>query len=171
MTKQVCNLGAGLDTRAFWLDSLKSGVTQYMEVDQQSVYDLREKIITEQGMQPFCKRNPISMNFEKESTKDLPNHGFDNTIATCWILEGLIMYLKEPAMVQMFEELDALSVLGSKLIVNYLTPGEEAPSQHMGSPYVQGLLQRLGWSCREVARFGDSKLNFGRYPVGVEPSK
>jgi len=39
------------------------------------------------------------MDFEKESTKDLTNHGFDKTIATCWVLEGLIMYLKEPAMI------------------------------------------------------------------------
>jgi len=66
---------------------------------KKSVHDLREKIIIEQGMQALCKRTPICMDFEKESTKDLTNHGFDKTIATCWVLEGLIMYLKEPAMI------------------------------------------------------------------------
>lgn len=44
---------------------------------------------------PMCKRDVISMDFSKESTKDLVKHGFNQTIPTCWILEGLVMYLKK----------------------------------------------------------------------------
>ncbi len=90
--KQVLNLGVGFDTRAFWLKCLKN-IDQYIEVDVEKVMNLKAKILEEQGAKPLCKRVTISMDFSKESVKDLHKHGVDNSTPTCWVLEGLVMYL------------------------------------------------------------------------------
>ena len=90
--KQVLNLGVGFDTRAFWLECLKN-IDQYIEVDVEKVMNLKAKILEEQGAKPLCKRVTISMDFSKESVKDLHKHGVDNSTPTCWVLEGLVMYL------------------------------------------------------------------------------
>lgn len=87
-----------MDTRAYWDENLKAS-SMYIEVDSQSVNDSKSKVFEDLKAkgefkdEPFCERKVISMDFSKESTKDLPTHGFSQEVPTCWILEGLIMYL------------------------------------------------------------------------------
>ena len=119
----MLNLGAGVDTRAFWLECLK-GVSIYIEVDTKTVNDKKSKILEDlqaKGllMKPMCERKIISIDFSKESTKDLPKHGFDQEIPTCWILEGLVMYLKKEDNVKLMDEMSELSAVGSYIIVNF----------------------------------------------------
>lgn len=95
--KQIINMGAGVDTRPYWDESLK-GINRYVEVDQEALNKTKEKTYAElqekgQLNEPFCPRHVVTMNFMKESTKDLPQHGVDQKVKTCWVLEGLVMYL------------------------------------------------------------------------------
>lgn len=57
------------------------------------------------------------MDFNKESVKDLPKHGVDQSIPTCWILEGLIMYLEPTVVEKMLEEINELSSKNSYIII------------------------------------------------------
>ena len=79
----------------------------------------KAKKLEELNEVPKCQRLVISMDFKKESIKDLPNHGYQSTLPTCWILEGLVMYLKQTEVLKMLEELTGLSPKGSYIILNF----------------------------------------------------
>jgi len=92
---QVTNLGCGVDTRPFWLDCLKK-VERYVEVDVETINTFKADKLKEVEEKSLCPRQVITMDFMTETIKDLPNHGYDKSLPTCWILEGLVMYLKKP---------------------------------------------------------------------------
>ena len=96
-------MGAGGDTRAFWLDSLKK-VQSCIEVDTSEINAFKEKVFSVLSAEPLCERTAISLNFCKESVKDLPKHGFDSDLPP-WSLEGLIMYLAMEAIESLLTEL------------------------------------------------------------------
>ena len=106
------------------------------------------------------------MDFSKESTKDLPTHGYDASLPTCWILEGLVMYLKKDDVVKLLEEITGLSVKGSYMILNYLNSpiGDASNIDHMSE-----LLKQKGWTEEKVTCFGNADFNFGRFPADKEP--
>lgn len=164
---QVVNLGAGLDTRVYWLDSLKKA-TAYWEIDAASVMNHKQKILDrlqEKGELPkaLCPRKAISMDFSKESIADLPErHKYPSitTCATCWILEGLIMYLKRPDVEQLMDHLSELSASESFLILNFSTNVPGGPS----IDEIDEWLQSKGWNKEERLMFGEKGFNFGRYP-------
>ena len=52
---QVACLGAGMDTRAFFMESLAK-VEKYTEVDVQSINDFKTKKIAESGAKAHCER-------------------------------------------------------------------------------------------------------------------
>ena len=154
---QCVNLGAGADTRAFWLDSLKK-VKSYIEVDTSEVNTFKEKVLAALDVTPICERKMISLDFSQESVKDLPTHGFDSTIPTCWILEGLIMYLTKESIESLFKELSDLSPNGSYLILNFL--------KQVGDEYVTTLLEEKGWKHEHTLFYGDEEFDYGRFPKG-----
>lgn len=168
--KQVLNMGSGVDTRAYWDQSLK-GVSMYIEVDTKSVNDYKDKVLEEikaKGELPelVCERQVVSIDFAKESTKDIANHGFDQTVPTCWILEGLVMYLDKDSVVKMYNEISDISPPGSLIMVNIMA----------GAPGASGDLadetfKARGWTKDDQVMFGDDGFNYGRYPEGKEPSK
>merc|ERR1711920_218238 len=88
----------------------------------------------------------ITTDFMKESTKDLPNHGYDASLPTCWILEGLVMYMQKPEVIQLLTELTGLSAKGSYIILNFFNGGGGAGTlDYMGS-----LLKEKGWSNEQI---------------------
>ena len=52
---QVTNLGCGVDTRAYWLDSLQK-VERYVEVDVESINNFKAKKLGELQAEPKCQR-------------------------------------------------------------------------------------------------------------------
>ena len=117
-----------MDTRAFWVDSLNQ-VESYTEVDVQSMNELKAKKLDEAEAKALCERKVISMDFKKESTKDMPNHGFDPSLPTCWILEGLVMYLENAEVKTLLNEITGLSAKGSYLILDYFNQPAEEPKK------------------------------------------
>ena len=59
---QIASLGAGMDTRAYWVEGLKQ-VERYVEVDVKEMNDLKTKKLAESDAKPFCERQVISMDF------------------------------------------------------------------------------------------------------------
>ena len=165
---QVACLGAGMDTRAFFMECLAK-VQKYTEVDVQSINDFKTKKIAESGAKAHCERSVISMDFSKESTKDLPTHGFDPALPTCWILEGLVMYLQEPEVAALLKELSDLSASGSYLILNYLNnPAVKDPYAPSDIKGMGPILKEKGWVNEKDLYFGQEGFNFGRFPEGIK---
>merc|ERR1712224_1164142 len=112
------------------------------------------------------------MDFTKESVKDLPtkcNEGtqsFNQEVPTCWILEGLVMYLTREVNTEMFKEITALSTKDSYMILNW------TGFQPVCLPDQDDVIMKdLGWEKELRAHFGDDQINYGRYPEGKEPNK
>lgn len=168
--KFVLNLGSGVDTRAFWDQSLK-GVSKYIELDTQSVNDYREKVLEEikaKGELPekICERQAISMDFSKETIKDITNHGFDKEVPTCWVLEGLVMYLDKDSVLTMYKEIAEISAPSSLIMVNIMNGAPGASGD-----LVDEVFGAKGWTKAHKTMFGESGFNYGRYPDGKEPSQ
>jgi len=161
---QVVNMGAGMDTRPFWDQTFK-GVQMYYEVDTQEVFDLKDTILAPLDAVSICQRQQVAMDFSKESTKDLANKGIDFNVATCWILEGLIMYLAEEDVRTLLMELSDLSSNGSHLILNVMNA-----AAHHSQAFCDEILLAKGWERNEVLMFGQDGFKYGRYPEGTEPN-
>ena len=169
---QVTNLGAGVDTRAFWLECLggskKKG--KYVEVDVESINGFKERELNKivPPPTPLCERQVITMDFEKESLHDLPSHNYTTTLPTAWILEGLIMYLKKPEVIKMIETIDNYSVKDSCIIVNYLSNPD--PENAANLEYIEKMLLEKGWEGgREVC--GGKVIHYGRFPQDCPPAE
>jgi len=161
-------MGCGVDTRAFWDQSLK-GMESYVEVDAKPVNDYKSKVLEEvkakEGLpEQICERQVISMDFSIESTKDLPAHGFKE-MPTCWVLEGLVMYLTPEVVKKMYEEINDLSPAGSQVIINVMVGNPAA-----GTALVEEVFGEKGWTKSQTLMFGDAEFNYGRYPEGMEPN-
>lgn len=63
-----------------------------------------------------------SVNLEDQNWADgLIAKGFDPEVPTCWLLEGLVMYLSPEANEKLLKRMHALSAPGSRLLVMVCT--------------------------------------------------
>ena len=116
---QLVILGAGYDGRAWRLPEL-AGV-QVFEVDHPATQADKRARVAElpptRGTVTF-----VPVNFEREAVADaLERAGHDRTSPTCWIWEGVVMYLTRDAMRATLADVAKRSAPGSTLIVNYHT--------------------------------------------------
>ena len=171
--KQMVNLGAGVDTRPYWLSCL-SRATSYWEVDTENVMkykQLKLDLLKERKElpDPMCPIHSISMDFSKESIADLPKHNFDSSIPSCWLLEGLIMYMLRADVEQLIDAISQLAPSSSYLILNFSTN-----MPYTSSPSIDELDERLNASnWKKVVRlmFGEEGFRFNRYPEGKPANK
>ena len=116
---QLVILGAGYDGRAWRLPEL-AGVKVF-EVDHPATQGDKRARVAElppaKGIVTF-----VAVNFEREAVADaLERAGHDRTSPTCWIWEGVVMYLTRDAMRATLADVAERSAPGSTLIVNYHT--------------------------------------------------
>lgn len=168
--KQVLNLGAGYDSRAYWDQSL-SGVDVYIEVDESQVNDPKNTVLNQIETLPnlICPRQSISLDFSKETTRDILNHNFCASVPTLFLLEGLIMYLEAAAVRRLYEDIDTLACKGSCVVVNVV----ETSKEHHRATFAEAIFLKMeGWTkYRPVVMFGDASFAFQRYADNAEPNK
>jgi methyltransferase (TIGR00027 family) len=114
---QLVILGAGYDGRAWRLGEL-SGVKVF-EVDHPATQGEKRARVAELppaiGTVSF-----VSIDFEREVLGTvLDRAGHDRSSPTCWIWEGVVMYLTRDAMRSTLAGIGDRSARGSTLIVNY----------------------------------------------------
>ena len=88
--RQAVILAAGLDARAYrlpWPD----GTTVY-ELDQPEVTEFKAKTLSALGARPKATRHTIAIDLRNDWPKALLDGGFDPTLPTAWIAEGLLIY-------------------------------------------------------------------------------
>ena len=117
--RQLVILGAGYDGRAWRMPEL-SGVRVF-EVDHPATQgDKRSRVSVLPATTAEVSFVPID--FERESLDTvLDRAGHDRVSPTCWIWEGVVMYLTRDAMRATLRDIAGRSAPGSTLIVNYHT--------------------------------------------------
>lgn len=97
--RQVVLLGAGFDSRAYRMSDVPDCV--FFEVDQQTTFDVKEPLLKGDEL-AVRDRRVVATEFSgaRQNSRVLPQwgldllaQGFDTSVPTVWLLEGLMMYL------------------------------------------------------------------------------
>jgi methyltransferase (TIGR00027 family) len=115
--EQVVMLGAGLDSRAFRL-GLAHGVTIF-EVDRAPVHEFKKAVLDQLGAVPTCTRVPVVADITQSMSQPLLQSGFDPSVPTVWVAEGLLMYLSHDEADRLLDEISAMSAPRSRFVGEY----------------------------------------------------
>ncbi|WP_066901366.1 class I SAM-dependent methyltransferase [Mycolicibacterium houstonense] len=111
--RQAVILAAGLDSRAYrlpWPDG-----TVVYEVDQPEVVRFKTDTLAELGAAPTTDLRTVSMDLRFDWPAALIAAGFDPSVPTAWIAEGLLGYLPGDAQDRLLDQVTELSAPGSRL--------------------------------------------------------
>jgi methyltransferase (TIGR00027 family) len=118
--RQVVILGAGLDTRAWRLEALRGA--RVFEVDHPATQTYKRDRAPRLGP-PIAAVEYVAIDFVRDHLETrLRAAGFDATLPTAWVWEGVIMYLDDTALRKTLASIRALFVPGSRLIAHYHEP-------------------------------------------------
>jgi methyltransferase (TIGR00027 family) len=175
---QLVILGAGYDGRAWRMKEL-AGVKVF-EVDHPATQRDKRSRVAELppaiGDVVFA-----SIDFEKESLATvLDRAGYDRSRKTCWIWEGVVMYLTRDAMHATLAAIARISAPGSTLIVNYHTTVRRFIARMLfrliGEPHISAWtreemavdLRFAGFTVRDDSSMLDWKGRFATAEAKVE---
>ncbi|MEX2984491.1 class I SAM-dependent methyltransferase [Streptomyces sp. C36] len=175
--RQLVIVAAGMDTRAYRL-GLPDDVTVY-ELDRPELLDRKEQLAA--GVAPACRRVAVGVDLAAAGWEEaLAGAGFRADLPTCWLVEGLTQYLREPDVHTLFERISALSAPGSHLLTDFvsarlLAAPEARPmlermeewgsAWHYGADDPGALLSERGWKA-EVRSFAGVGEALGRHVEG-----
>jgi len=111
--RQIVILASGLDSRAYRLQ-WPSGTTVY-ELDQPKVLEYKAATLNQHGATPKAPRREVPIDLRFDWPKALREAGFDPSVPTAWLAEGLLMYLPADAQDRLFEQVTELSAAGSRI--------------------------------------------------------
>jgi len=110
--RQLVLLGAGMDARAYRMDGLEH--LAVFEVDQRTIFDVKEPLLNGEPLKA-ASRAVVATEFTERGrwARDLVSAGFDPSVPTVWLLEGLLMYLNLPDTHELMREMGKLSAPAS----------------------------------------------------------
>jgi methyltransferase (TIGR00027 family) len=111
--RQIVILASGLDSRAYRLQ-WPADTTVY-EIDQPKVLEYKTATLDEHGVLPTAVRRAVPMDLRFDWPIALREAGFDASVPTAWLAEGLLMYLPADAQDRLFEQITELSAPGSHI--------------------------------------------------------
>jgi len=111
--RQIVILASGLDSRAYRLQ-WPAGTTVY-ELDQPKVLEYKAATLNQHGATPKAPRREVPIDLRFDWPKALREAGFDPSVPTAWLAEGLLMYLPADAQDRLFEQVTELSAAGSRI--------------------------------------------------------
>ncbi|BDB40257.1 MULTISPECIES: SAM-dependent methyltransferase [Mycobacterium] len=117
--RQVVNLGAGLDTRAYRL-WWPVGTTVY-ELDRPDVTDFKVRMMRELGAKLSVNRCAVGVDLRDDWLTALLRTGFDPVQPTLWIAENLLLgYLPPDAQDRLLRDITGVSAAGSQFAADHL---------------------------------------------------
>jgi len=147
--RQIVILASGLDSRAYRLQ-WPAGTTVY-EIDQPKVLEYKTATLDEHGMAPTAVRRVVPIDLRFDWPKALREAGFDPSVPTAWLAEGLLMYLPADAQDRLFDHITELSAVSSRIAAE--TVGLHSAERR------ERMRERFG---RIAAQFGvDDSLDVG----------
>jgi methyltransferase (TIGR00027 family) len=176
---QIVILAAGMDARAYRLDSLAG--KKVFEVDRDFVLAYKRERIT---AKPKCNRVEVPIDLRDDWPTALANAGFDARRPALFLVEGLLVYLDEASVKSIFARIDALGAKGSELVFEsnnraLLTASvmehRLAFVRDLGAPWLFGeddptTLLPAGWSAT-VTDFAEAGIRYGRWPFPPMPKE
>jgi methyltransferase (TIGR00027 family) len=181
--RQVALLAAGLDARAHRLD-FPDGVKLF-ELDQPEVLQYKQRVLAD--VTPRCQRIVVPVDLRGDWPSALRRQGFDPTVPTTWLVEGLLIYLTAPQAARVLEAVTELSAPASRLsfeqstltstpdtLTALLRSGETAPVSRLwqGGLGEDGAawLEQRGWATSTVDRLELARA-YGREIPGTAPGE
>lgn len=174
---QLVNCGAGMDTRAYRLEYYKAFTAGSFEVDMEVINTNKEQVFKDflGSPVPHCPVVNVSLDFlneEKTLATELAAP-FDVTKPSVFVSEGLVMYLGAVGKLKLLRDVSAVAAPGSVFILQFMDASESQKAKDdpsvlgpaLSLEEAKGVLSPLGWSEFEASKFGDEKLNFGRFPL------
>ena len=175
---QLVILGAGYDGRA-WRMSELAGVRVF-EVDHPSTQGDKRAHLSE--LPPAIAHvSFVSIDFERDALDAvLERAGHDRSLPTCWIWEGVVMYLTRDAVRATLAGVAGRSAPGSTLIVNYHTVHRRLLARLIfrliGEPQISAWtpaemaadMRSAGWTVREDSGMSDWNVRFAQGEAKVE---
>ncbi|CAN0131925.1 unnamed protein product [Ectocarpus sp. 12 AP-2014] len=169
--KQIVSLGAGMDTRGLRLRA--SGDTKVFEVDQALVLRVKSALLTQAAaadevaaaVAGFRERRdggvgqgrvfPVEADLSVEGWQgELFEAGFDPSLPSAWILEGLTMYLEEEELVALLRVLASLSSPGSAFCATCVSAESVDRAQNSANP----LMGRWKWGSDNPQAFFEANF-------------
>lgn len=169
---QIVILAAGMDARAFRLDTLVG--KKIFEVDRDFVFAYKRERI---AAKPKCDRVEIPFDLRDDWPSALVKAGFDDSKPALFLVEGLLVYLDEASVRSILSRVDALAAKGSAVVFEcnnralLTSPVMEkriAFVRDLGAPWIFGVddpkaLVPMGWSST-VEDFAEVGTRYGRWP-------
>ncbi|KAG7389654.1 hypothetical protein PHYPSEUDO_010051 [Phytophthora pseudosyringae] len=168
---QIVVLGAGLDARAYRLESLRG--CHVLEVDPSGdVFEHKAQVMMEMHA-PLIAQNVdciVSNLAEAGLEANLMGHGFNPTMPTFWVMEGLIPYLERSSIVELLKTIDYLSAPGSEFwadipgqtFVDSEEWGERVMNYGEDDP-LHGVCSEIKWTLEVQASLKTAGEHFGRH--------
>ncbi|MFD6463873.1 class I SAM-dependent methyltransferase [Streptomyces roseolus] len=122
---QVVVLGAGLGTRAFRL-SMPADLV-WFELDQPEIFAFKEPVLQRLSPRSACHRHTVPVDLRSDWAGPLIDSGFQQTVPTTWIEEGVLGYLPHDKAISLAATITELSALGSTFSTSHLEVDEHHP--------------------------------------------
>lgn len=174
---QVVLLAAGLDTRALRLPWPRE--VRVFELDLPEVFAFKEPVLA--GAAPGGVRTVVPADLRGNWADRLVAAGFETTVPTAWLAEGLLLYLTADEAAQVLTAIGALSVPGSRLAFEHggiassalLAGSRGLPSMRQSTSLWKGglgdeapeWLARHGWQ-PQIHDRADVAASYGRSQPG-----
>ncbi len=139
--RQIVILASGLDSRAYRVQ-WPAGTTVY-EIDQPRVLEYKSATLSEHGVTPSALRREVPIDLRFDWPKALRETGFDASVPTAWLAEGLLMYLPAEAQDRLFEQITELSVAGSRIAVEAMGTHSEDRREEMRERFAR-ITEKMG---------------------------
>ncbi|MGH3671258.1 MAG: SAM-dependent methyltransferase [Pseudonocardiaceae bacterium] len=144
---QIMLAPAGMDSRAYrlaWPEHIR-----YFEIDRPAVLAFKAERLT--GVLPRVAHRSVAVDLTADGWEsDLVAAGYDPTLPSTWLLEGLLYYVPEPEAHRILERVAAVSAPGSRIAADIVNGAA------LTLPTMRGLLDVFaGWGC--PWRFGSDE--------------
>jgi methyltransferase (TIGR00027 family) len=139
--RQIVILASGLDSRAYRVQ-WPAGTTVY-EIDQPMVLEYKSATLAAHGVTPSALRREVPIDLRFDWPKALRDAGFDASVPTAWLAEGLLMYLPADAQDRLFEQITELSAVGSRIAVETMTTHSEDRREEMRERFAR-IAEKIG---------------------------
>ena len=115
--RQVVILASGLDARGYRLPWPQGTVV--FDLDQPGVIDFKVATMARLGAEAAADVRNVGVDLRDDWPSALRAAGFDDTVTTAWIAEGLLMYLPSDAQDRLFDHITAMSPVGSRVATEF----------------------------------------------------
>ncbi|QCP53615.1 SAM-dependent methyltransferase [Trinickia violacea] len=171
--RQVVTLAAGVDGRVARL--VCPFGTRWFELDLGDIIAFKHELMKQSGLPLQCDWQPLVADLTLDWTGPLRAAGFDPAQPTIWLIEGLLMYLRDADCDALIRQVAELSAPGSALLLEHLAQrmmgdeGKEARArvESQGARWlssrddVRDWLGRYGWTA-SVHASDDPSIAYGR---------